>query len=82
MEKHIAIAVWKFATPDTVGNYLSIQKSTVGENAVQEVGLVFKDVLGPQFIHLANPQVAVRTFPTPLPFLASISLTCPWTPSQ
>ncbi|CAM4585300.1 unnamed protein product [Lepidochelys kempii] len=64
VEKQVAIALWKLATPDSyqsVGNQLGVGKSTVGA-AVMQVTNTIKDLLISRVVTLGNVQVIVDGF--------------------
>ncbi|XP_065414155.1 uncharacterized protein LOC135973716 [Chrysemys picta bellii] len=64
VEKRVAIALWKLATPDSywsVGNQFGVGKSTVGA-AVIQVANAIKDLLISRVVTLGNVQVIVDGF--------------------
>nr|XP_048679537.1 uncharacterized protein LOC125623755 [Caretta caretta] len=64
VEKRVAIALWKLATPDSyrsVGNQFRVGKSTVGA-AVMQVAHAIKDLLISRVVTLGNVQVIVDGF--------------------
>ncbi|CAM4598534.1 unnamed protein product [Lepidochelys olivacea] len=64
VEKQVAIALWKLATPDSyqsVGNQFGVGKSTVGA-AVMQVAHAIKDLLISRVVTLGNVQVIVDGF--------------------
>ncbi|CAM4429448.1 unnamed protein product, partial [Lepidochelys olivacea] len=64
VEKQVAIALWKLATPDSyrsVGNQFRVSKSTVGA-AVMQVANAIKDLLISRVVTLGNVQVIVDGF--------------------
>ncbi|XP_074800238.1 uncharacterized protein LOC141982249 isoform X3 [Natator depressus] len=64
VEKRMAIALWKLATPDSyrsVGNQFGVGKSTVGV-AVMQVAHAIKDLLISRVVTLGNVQVIVDGF--------------------
>ncbi|CAM4462684.1 unnamed protein product [Lepidochelys olivacea] len=64
VEKRVAIALWKLATPDSyrsVGNQFGVGKSTVGA-AVMQVAHAIKDLLISRVVTLGNVQVIVDGF--------------------
>uniref|UniRef100_A0A8C3FCP4 DDE Tnp4 domain-containing protein n=1 Tax=Chrysemys picta bellii TaxID=8478 RepID=A0A8C3FCP4_CHRPI len=64
VEKRVAIALWKLATPDSyrsVGNQFGVGKSTVGA-AVMQVANAIKDLLISRVVNLGNVQVIVDGF--------------------
>ncbi|CAM4645550.1 unnamed protein product [Caretta caretta] len=64
VEKQVAIALWKLATPDSyrsVGNQFGVGKSTVGA-AVMHVAHTIKDLLISRVVTLGNVQVIVDGF--------------------
>ncbi|XP_048692166.1 uncharacterized protein LOC125630373 [Caretta caretta] len=64
VEKQVAIALWKLATPDcyqSVGNQFGVGKSTVG-TAVIQVANAITDVLLSRVVTLGNVQVIVDSF--------------------
>ncbi|CAM5169330.1 unnamed protein product [Eretmochelys imbricata] len=64
VEKRVAIALWKLATPDSyrsVGNQFGVGKSTVGA-AVMQVAHAIKDLLISRLVTLGNVQVIVDGF--------------------
>ncbi|XP_053901516.1 uncharacterized protein LOC128846444 [Malaclemys terrapin pileata] len=64
VEKRVAIALWKLATPDSyrsVGNQFGVGKSTVGV-AVIQVANAIKDLLISRVVTLENVQVIVDGF--------------------
>uniref|UniRef100_A0A8C3F930 Putative nuclease HARBI1 n=1 Tax=Chrysemys picta bellii TaxID=8478 RepID=A0A8C3F930_CHRPI len=64
VEKRVAIALWKLATPDSyrsVGNQFAVGKSTVGV-AVIQVANTIKDLLISRVVTLGNVQVIVDGF--------------------
>ncbi|CAM5075757.1 unnamed protein product [Eretmochelys imbricata] len=64
VEKQVAIALWKLATPDSycsVGNQFGVGKSTVGA-AVMQVANAIKDLLISRVVTLGNMQVIVDGF--------------------
>ncbi|CAM4671232.1 unnamed protein product [Caretta caretta] len=64
VEKQVAIALWKLATPDSyrsVGNQFGVGKSTVGA-AVIQVAHTIKDLLISRVVTLGNVQVIVDGF--------------------
>nr|XP_048722580.1 lebercilin-like protein isoform X1 [Caretta caretta] len=64
VEKRVAIAPWKLATPDSyrsVGNQFGVGKSTVGA-AVMQVAHAIKDLLISRVVTLGNVQVIVDGF--------------------
>ncbi|CAM4538526.1 unnamed protein product [Lepidochelys olivacea] len=64
VEKQVAIALWKLATPDSyrsVGNQFGVGKSTVGA-AVMQVANAIKDLLISRVVTLGNVQVIVDGF--------------------
>ncbi|CAM5077364.1 unnamed protein product [Eretmochelys imbricata] len=64
VEKRVAIALWKLATPDSylsVGNQFGVGKSTVGA-AVMQVAHAIKDLLISRVVTLGNVQVVVDGF--------------------
>ncbi|CAM5154938.1 unnamed protein product, partial [Natator depressus] len=64
VEKQVAIALWKLATPDSyrsVGNQFAVGKSTVGA-AVMQVANTIKDLLISRVVTLGNVQVIVDGF--------------------
>ncbi|CAM4532255.1 unnamed protein product [Caretta caretta] len=64
VEKRVAIALWKLATPDSdqsVGNQFGVGKSTVGA-AVMQVANAIKDLLISRVVTLGNVQVIVDGF--------------------
>ncbi|CAM5103404.1 unnamed protein product [Natator depressus] len=69
VEKRVAIALWKLATPDSylsVGNQFGVGKSTVGA-AVMQVANAFKDLLISRVVTLGNVQVIVDGFAAGFP---------------
>ncbi|CAM4540845.1 unnamed protein product [Lepidochelys kempii] len=64
VEKQVAIALWKLATPDSyrsVGNQFGVGKSTVGAAGMQ-VANAIKDLLISRVVTLGNVQVIVDGF--------------------
>ncbi|CAM4633656.1 unnamed protein product, partial [Lepidochelys olivacea] len=64
VEKRVAIALWKLATPDSyqsVGNQFGVGKSTVGA-AVMQVAHAIKDLLISRVVTLGNVQVIMDGF--------------------
>ncbi|CAM5073277.1 unnamed protein product [Natator depressus] len=64
VEKQVAIALWKLATPDSyrsVGNQFGVGKSTVGA-AVMQVAHAIKDLLISRVVTLGNVHVIVDGF--------------------
>ncbi|CAM5131383.1 unnamed protein product [Natator depressus] len=64
VEKRVAIALWKLATPDSdqsVGNQFGVGKSTVGA-AVMQVANAIKDLLISRVVTLGNVHVTVDGF--------------------
>uniref|UniRef100_A0A8C3EXX7 DDE Tnp4 domain-containing protein n=1 Tax=Chrysemys picta bellii TaxID=8478 RepID=A0A8C3EXX7_CHRPI len=64
VEKQVAIALWKLATPDSyrsVGNQFGVGKSTVGA-AVIQVARAIKDLLISRVVTLGNVQAIVDGF--------------------
>ncbi|XP_050824312.1 uncharacterized protein LOC127058370 [Gopherus flavomarginatus] len=64
VEKQVAIALWKLATPDSyrsVGNQFGVSKSTVGA-AVISVAKAITELLLPKVVTLGNVQVIVDGF--------------------
>ncbi|CAM4691416.1 unnamed protein product, partial [Caretta caretta] len=64
VEKQVAIALWKLATPDSyrsVGNQFGVGKSTVGAAGMQ-VAHAIKDLLISRVVTLGNVQVTVDGF--------------------
>uniref|UniRef100_A0A8C3FK40 DDE Tnp4 domain-containing protein n=1 Tax=Chrysemys picta bellii TaxID=8478 RepID=A0A8C3FK40_CHRPI len=64
VEKRVAIALWKLATPDSyrsVGNRFGVGKSTVGA-AVMQVAKAITELLLPKIVTLGNVQVIVDGF--------------------
>ncbi|CAM4586152.1 unnamed protein product [Lepidochelys kempii] len=64
VEKQVAIALWKLATPDSYrsdGNEFGVGKSTVGA-AVMQVASAIKDLLISRVVTLGNVQVLVDGF--------------------
>ncbi|CAM5141834.1 unnamed protein product [Natator depressus] len=64
VEKQVAIALWKLATPDSyrsVGNQFGVGKSTV-RAAVMQVANAIKDLLISRVVTLGNVQVIVDGF--------------------
>ncbi|XP_065428354.1 uncharacterized protein LOC135976485 [Chrysemys picta bellii] len=64
VEKRVAIALWKLATPDSyrsVGNQFGVGKSTVGA-AVIQVARAIKDLLLSRVVTLGNVQAIVDGF--------------------
>ncbi|CAM5073331.1 unnamed protein product [Natator depressus] len=64
VEKRVAIALWKLATPDSdrsVGNQIGVGKSTVGA-AVMQVANAIKDLLMSRVVTLGNVQIIVEGF--------------------
>ncbi|XP_074977999.1 kelch-like protein 12 isoform X2 [Caretta caretta] len=64
VEKRVAIALWKLATPDSywsVGNQFGVGRSTAGA-AVIQVANVITELLLPRVVTLGNVQVIVDAF--------------------
>ncbi|XP_053861194.1 uncharacterized protein LOC128823112 [Malaclemys terrapin pileata] len=64
VEKRVAIALWKLATPDSyqsVGNQFGVGKSTVGA-AVMQVAKAITELLLPKIVTLGNVHVIVDGF--------------------
>nr|XP_048696687.1 uncharacterized protein LOC125632479 [Caretta caretta]XP_048696688.1 uncharacterized protein LOC125632479 [Caretta caretta] len=64
VEKRVAIALWKLATPDcyrSVGNQFGVGKSTVGTAVIQVANAII-DVLLSRVVTLGNVQVIVDGF--------------------
>ncbi|XP_065448109.1 uncharacterized protein LOC135982985 [Chrysemys picta bellii] len=64
VEKRVAIALWKLATPDSyrsVGNQFGVGKSTVGAAVIQVTNAI-KDLLISTVVTLGNVQVIVDGF--------------------
>ncbi|XP_025060606.1 protein ANTAGONIST OF LIKE HETEROCHROMATIN PROTEIN 1-like [Alligator sinensis] len=64
VEKRVAIAIWKLATPNcqrSVANQFGVGKSTAG-SAIREVCTAIRKVLAPRFLGLFNPQEVINGF--------------------
>ncbi|CAM4346601.1 unnamed protein product, partial [Caretta caretta] len=64
VEKQVAIALWKLATPDcyrSVGNQFGVGKSTVGTAVIQAANTI-PDILLSEVVTLGNVQVIVDRF--------------------